>query len=142
MPAGPALALDPELETRVFALVTRVADNDGLVLPPEPQWVLAADAAKRLGYLSEKSFRLHLTNHGEQWLSSRAQSSEKEWTYTKIRPRERLLLKAIGRETGVDMQEALCLIVQAVYENRDGLMKAARKHGADHPWEALRYLVR
>jgi hypothetical protein len=126
----------------VYALVLRVEEEDGLTLPPEQSWILAADAAKRAGYLSEKGFRLYLTKHGEQWLESRAKPPSKDFTYTKIREASRLQLKDLSRETGVLMQDAIGELISAVHANRDALTRVARKHGEQHPWEALRYLVK
>jgi hypothetical protein len=33
-------------------------------------------------------------------------------------------------------------LIDAVDESRDALTRIARKHGADHPWEAIRFLVK
>jgi hypothetical protein len=141
-PTGPAIALDAELEGRVYALVLRVEEEDGLTLPPEQSWILAADAAKRAGYLKETGFRLYLTKHGEQWLESRSKLASKEFTYTKIREAARLQLKDLARETGVTMQDAIGDLISAVHTHRDALTRIARKNGAEHPWEALRYLTK
>lgn len=142
-PTGPALALEPELEARMYALVLRVEENTGgLTLPPEAQWILAADAAKRAGYLQEKAFKLFLTKHGEQWLASRSQPAAKEYTYTKIREGSRLVLKDIAQSTGMPMQEAVGEIIEAIRSNQDGLTRVARKNGLQYPWEAIRHLVK
>ncbi len=141
-PEGPALALDPELDGRMYALVMRVADEGEITLPPDPQWILAADAAKRAGYLVEKGFRLSITKHGEQWLESRAKPAGKEFTYTKIREHSRLQLKDLARDTGVPMQDTIGELIGAFHAHRDELTRIARKHGAEHPWEALRFLVK
>jgi hypothetical protein len=143
-PTGPALALDPDLSARMYALVLRVeeASEEGLSLPPDPQWILAADAAKRAGYLHEAGFRLYLTKHGEQWLESRSKPAAKDYTYTKIREAARLQLKDVARGAGVPMQEAIGEIIEAIHQNQDALTRIARKNGAEHAWEALRFLVK
>jgi hypothetical protein len=61
---------------------------------------------------------------------------------TKIDPVARLALKDLGRETGVPMQEALGFIVSEIHANRDALTRAARSAGLEHPWEAIRVLLK
>lgn len=138
---SPKTQRDPELETRVFMLVTAVAENDGMTYPPE--WAPVVDAAKRRGFVHEKGLRLFLGTGGRQWLASRAApSGGRQYEMTKIRLVDRLALKALSLETGVNMQEVIGHVIQAVHDNRDELTRYARRHGMDHPWEAIGALVR
>jgi hypothetical protein len=145
----PAARLAPELEERIFQLVTAVGEEEGRTVPPS--WVAVTDAAKRAGYVRETGLRLYLTQHGRLWLASRASrnapgqgggSGTLTYTMTKIDPVARLALKDVARETGVPMQEALGHIVSEIHENRDALTSVARKAGFDHPWEAIRVLLK
>jgi len=136
-----ARASDPELEQRLFMIVTAVAEEEGLTYPPE--WAAVVDAAKRRGFVHEKGLHLYLASGGRQWLASRASpSGGRAWEMTKISLHHRLLLKALARETGVNMQTAIGDVISAVYENRDALTRVARRVGAEHPWEAIGVLVR
>jgi hypothetical protein len=121
--------------------VTAVSNQDGLELRPD--WVVAADAAKRRGYLDEHSLRLYLKKHGEQWLDSfRAKPDRERRTMQKLSPAANLRLKDLAKATGVPMNEVLGYLIDAVDENRDALTRVARKNGAEHPWEAIRFLVK
>lgn len=132
---------DPELEARIFALVTAVAEDDGRTYPPE--WSQVADAAKRRRYLKERGLRLYLMDHGKQWLSSRAEPvGGRHYTMTKINPATRLALKDLSRDTGVPMQEAIGHIISAVHEHRAELTSLAFKAGEKYPWEAIGVLLR
>lgn len=126
---------DEEIDQSVFALVTAVHEEDGRSYPPE--WAAAADAAKRRNYLSEVGLRLYMTKHGEEWLAQRGGDGAKWYTMTKISKRARLALKDLAHETGVPMQEALSELVEAMYQNRDALTRAAHRSGLTHPWEAI-----
>lgn len=139
-PAASADREAEELETRIFALVTAVAENDGREYPPE--WAAVADAAKRRGYLEEKSLRLYLRAHGKQWLASRAGQAARAYTMTKIDPAARLALKDLANDTGVPMQEILGLVVGVIHEHRAELTSAAFKAGERYPWEAIGVLLR
>lgn len=140
-PAEPLPAqLDPETEGRVYALVRRVAEQDGLVIPPE--WVLEADQAKRRGYLNENNLRLFMTLHGRQWIASKDESPKRRGpTMQKLSPKANLQLKDLSNDTGVPMKEVVSDLIGAVHENRDRLTRYARKHGAEHPWEAIPHLL-
>lgn len=131
---------DPELESRVFALVTAVAREDGRGYPPE--WATVVDATKRRGFLTERGFKLYLTDHGRQWLRVRAEpGSGRKFEMTKITLATRLELKELAHSTGVPMQEVIGHVIGAVYEHRDALTRVALAHGAQHPWEAIRLLL-
>lgn len=138
----PDLKLDAELELKIFTLVTAVSESDGLVYTPE--WATVADAAKRRGYLEEHGLRLYMRKHGEQWLASRAQprAAADTYTMTKCSPHAKLQLKDLAHDTGVPMQDAIGDIISAIHDRRDVLTRIARKHGASHPWEAIRFLVK
>lgn len=140
--AGAELKTDAELEHKVFTLVTAVSENDGMVYTPE--WALVADAAKRRGYLEEHGLKLFLKKHGAQWLEARAKprNAPDTLTMTKLTPHAKLQLKDIAHDTGVPMQLAIGDIIAAIHDRRDALTKLARKHGAEHPWEAIRFLVK
>jgi len=136
---------DTDIDDRIFALATAVAQDDGRGYPPE--WAAVADAAKRRGYLNEVAFKLYLTKHGEEWLAQRAggYSGSVEamtMTMTKITKHARLALKDMARETDVSMQDVLSHVIDTVYDNRDELTRIARKNGARYPWEAIAKLVK
>lgn len=139
--AGAEPKADAELERKVFKLVTAVAENDGMVYTPE--WANVADAAKRRGYLEEHALRLYIRKHGEQWLESfRAKPDRGRLTMQKLSPAANLRLKDLAKATGVPMREVLGHLIDAIDERRDALTRVARKHGAEHPWEAIRFLVK
>jgi hypothetical protein len=132
---------DAELERRVFTLVTAVSQDDGMVYTPE--WAAVADVAKRRGYLEEHALRLYVRKHGEQWLESfRAKPTSARLTMQKLSPASNLRLKDLARATGVPMREVLGHLIDAIDERRDELTRVARKHGAEYPWEAIRFLVK
>jgi hypothetical protein len=138
---APAAAHDPELETRLFMLVTAVAQDEGMSY--DPTWAAVVHAAKLRGYVREKSLRLYLASGGRQWLASRAAShGGREFEMTKIRLNDRLKLKALALETGVSMQETIGHVIGAIHEHRDELTRIARRAGMEHPWEAVGELVR
>jgi hypothetical protein len=134
--------LDPELEARVSALVRAVEAEDGRELTPE--WVLVADQAKRRGYIREHALRLFLTDLGRQWLRTNEAPGESAATYTmtKISKASLVDLKTLSHETGVHMQDAIGLILGAIHDNRDALRRYARRHGSEHPWEAIGHLLK
>lgn len=140
--AGAEPKPDAELDQRVFMLVTAVSENDGMVYTPE--WATVADAAKRRGYLEEHGLRLYMRKHGEQWLESRSKprGAPGAYTMTKCTPLAKLHLKDLAHDTGVPMQDAIGDIIAAIHDRRDALTRLARKHGATHPWEAIRFLVK
>lgn len=132
---------DPELEQRLFMLVTAVAEDEGMIYPPA--WAPVVDAAKRRRWLAEKGLHLHLTTHGRQWLATRAAPTNgRAYEMTKITLHHRLLLKDLARDTNTPMQEVIGAVVTAIHENRDELTRAARRAGLEHPWEAVGVLVR
>lgn len=132
---------EAELERRIFTLVTAVSENDGMVYTPE--WATVVDAAKRKGYVEEHALRLFLRKHGQQWLDSfRAKSDRGKRTMQKLSPQANLRLKDLAHATGVPMNEVLGYLIDAIEEHRDALTRIARKNGAEHPWEAIRFLVR
>jgi hypothetical protein len=138
---APAPTTDPAMEERVFALLTAVEQEDGRTYPPE--WAPVAYEAKRRGYVTETSLRLHLSAHGKQWLdAARAPTKEKAYTMTKIDPSTRLALKDLSHEVKVPMQEVIGHIIDAVHANRDALTRIARRHGDVYPWEAIARLVK
>lgn len=138
---GTAPKADAELERRVFTLVTAVSQNDGMVYTPE--WATVVDAAKRRGYVEEHALQLFLRKHGEQWLESfRAKPDRGKRTMQKLSPQANLRLKDLAHATGVPMNEILGYLIDAIDENREALTRVARKHGAEHPWEAIRFLVK
>jgi hypothetical protein len=133
---------DEDLETRIFMLLTRLDADDGMVLPPGP-WVAVADVAKRRGFIEEHGLRLYMKKRGMQELEKRAKpSSAKTTTMTKIYPPDRLLLKDLSHETGVAMQDAIGLVIAAVFEHRDALTRVARLNGLDYPWEGIGALLK
>ena len=139
--AGADAKSDAKLERQIFILVTAVSNQDGL--PLRPEWAIVADAAKRRGYLEEHSLRLYMRKHGEQWLDSfRAKPDRGKRTMQKLSPEANLRLKDLAKATGVPMNEILGYLIDAVDESRDALTRIARKHGAEHPWEAIRFLVK
>jgi hypothetical protein len=136
-----AAAHDPELETRLFMIVTAVSQNEGMSYPPE--WAAVVDAAKRRGWLAERALSLHLTTHGRQWLATRAAPTDRRaYEMTKITLHARLQLKDLAHDTGTPMQEVIGHVIGAIHEHRDELTRAARRHGLDHPWEGVGALVR
>lgn len=140
----PTTSHDPELEARVFMLLTKLEqEGDGMVLPPGP-WVEIADLAKRRGFINEHALRLYFTLRGRQELESRAQPrpDPKARDMTLIWPRDKLVLKDLAHETGVTMREALGGVVGIVYENRDALTRLARGAGLEHPWEGIGVLLK
>jgi hypothetical protein len=140
VPAAGATKLDPEVEGRVYALVRRVADDDGMTLPPE--WLVEADHAKRRGYLNENNLRLFITLHGRQWIASKDSTAQRRGhTMQKLSPGANLQLKDLAHDTGVPMKELVGHLIGVVHENRDRLTRYARKHGADHPWEAIPIMI-
>jgi hypothetical protein len=132
---------EEELDTRVFMLLTRLDADDGMVLPPGP-WVAVADVAKRRGFIEEHGLRLYLKKRGRQELEQRAQPAGRQTTMTKIYPPDRLLLKDLSHETGVAMQDAIGLVLAAVYEHRDALTRVARANGLEYPWEGIGLLLK
>jgi hypothetical protein len=139
-PAPPALDKE-DLETRIFMLLTRLDAEDGMVLPPGP-WVAIADVAKRRGLIEEHGLRLYLKKRGRQELESRAAPAGRQTTMTKIYPADRNQLKDLSHQTGVPMQDAIGLVVGAVYEHRDALTRVARANGLEHPWEGIGVLLK
>lgn len=134
-------AVDPELENRIFALVTAVEREEGMTYPPE--WSAVVYAAKARGYVIETGLKLALSAHGKQWLAARAHPTKgKEYTMTKIDPSTRLALKDMAHEVKVPMQEVIGLIIEAVHRDRDALTRIARSQGLTYPWEAIHYLVK
>jgi hypothetical protein len=144
LPDEPPLAgadANAKFERQVFTLVNAVSENDGMVYTPE--WATVAHAAKTRGYLEEQGLRLYLRKHGEQWLDSfRAKTDRGKRTMQKLSPAANLRLKDLAKATGVPMNEVLGHLIDAVDESRDALTRIARKHGAEHPWEAIRFLVK
>jgi hypothetical protein len=139
--APPAAKHDPELETRLFMIVTAVSENEGMTYPPE--WAGVVDAAKRRQWLAEKGLHLHLTTHGRQWLATRAGPSKgRSYEMTKIRLHDRLKLKDLSRDTSTPMQEVIGHVIGAIHEHRDELTRVARSAGEEHPWEGVRALIR
>jgi len=60
---------------------------------------------------------------------------------TKISKAALLELKTLSHETDVDMQEAIGLILGCIHDNRDRLTRYARRHGGEHPWDAVALLL-
>ncbi len=140
-----AAQTDPELETRLFKLVTAVQQREGMEYPPA--WLDVVHAAKVRGYVEERGLKLYLRKHGEQFLSDRggeetARGGRAAASMTPMYKHTRLLLKDLAREQGVSMLDALTDIIAVIHENRDALTRAAQRAGADHPWEAVRTLLR
>jgi hypothetical protein len=143
LPIAAPAKLSPEDEARIHQLVLAVETEDGMVNPPE--WVFVADQAKRRGYVREHGLRLFLTDLGRQWLRSKEAPgvTKSAYTMTKISKAALLELKTISHETGIDMQEAIGLILGAIHDNRELLSRYSRRHGGEgHPWEAVAMLIR
>ncbi len=137
LPAARSAKLDPEAEARIHVLVSLIAKEDGREMPPE--WVFIAHQAKQRGYLREQALRLYITNHGKQWLRAEDESGH---TMVKCTPAAKLALKDLARVTNTPMQDAIGELVHAMYEHNEALTRFARRHGGEHPWDAIPALLK
>jgi hypothetical protein len=126
---------------QIYALTLKVQDHpEGLETPAG--WLEVAHECKRLGYIRETQLLLHLTDHGRQWLESKAPSAKRTTTMQRISRAANLQLKDLKRDTGIEMQIILDEVIGVIHRDRDRLTRYARAHGGEHPWEAVPRLLK
>jgi hypothetical protein len=136
LPGKPKVQID---ENRMYVLVRAVVEAGNLQLDPE--WVLEADAAERKGLLTRIRLQLFPTELGRGYVNEISEPEKTrdraERTMIRCTRHTRYLLKVIAREQGVLEFDALGLILEAFYNARAELTRAAHAAGREYPWEAL-----
>lgn len=128
-------------EDRIYALVRAVVEADGLQLDPE--WVLAADAAERRGFVTRIRLQLFSTELGKAFVKEQSEPERStELTMVKCTEHTRYQLKALAKEQGIGMRDALAAIIDVMYERRDELTRAARAAGREYAWDAIELAIR